>query len=358
MISLGFITMYPNQEKLYATEIATRAFDHGIQLYRFTPTSIEPTTEMVRGEIFNNDTKEWDAAVFEIPSYLYDRCFYSFDGVSKKSQPIMNWLKMRPSCHFLGQGLPNKWDIYEVLIQDKVLAPYIPPTEQAVSPTAILHSLMKAHQIILKPEKGSMGKGIISLSLHRNYAEAVYKDNQQLEAKQFTTRAELKKWIEGILSSQPYLIQKYLPLQDENNCPFDIRILLQKNQLGEWVEQGRGIRRGLPDHIISNLGGGGEILSFDEWSDNMATAEKLLLFDNIHTITTRLPFVLEENFSPLFELGVDVGLSKDGALWLLDSNSKPGRKVILETSPDKHDKLYTAPLHYCLYLHSQQSIRS
>ncbi|WP_077617121.1 YheC/YheD family protein [Bacillus sinesaloumensis] len=355
MIPLGFVTIYPNQERGYATEIAKRAPELGIQLYRFTPTSIEPSSEMIRGEQYNHTTNKWEQCIFDIPTFLYDRCFYTSDELSIKSQPIMNWLKSRPDTVFLGQGLPNKWEIYNVLCQDEILSPYIPFTEQAHSSSAILRTLMKKHQLILKPEKGSMGRGIIGLFLHRNYVEVIYKESKQLNKTQFTTRRDLKKWLDANVSIQPYLSQEYLQLHDEDNRPFDIRILLQKNGQGKWVEQGRGIRLGLPGHLISNLGGGGETHSFHTWTEKMSISHKQLLLENIHTISNRLPNVLEEHFEPLFEMGIDLGLTKDGALWILDTNSKPGRKVILDTDPSIEDTLYTTPLHYCHYLQSKLS---
>ncbi|WP_099362488.1 YheC/YheD family protein [Fredinandcohnia onubensis] len=352
MISLGFVTLYPNQEKGYATELAKRAPDLGIQLFRFTPTSIEPASEMIQGEKYNEISHTWEKSLFEIPTYLYDRCFYSEDEVSKKSQPIMNWLKKRPGNLFLGQGLPSKWEIYKILSQDEKLSPYIPSTEQALSSPTILRTLMKKHQLILKPEKGSMGKGIIGLFLHQDYVEAISKDANQLKKQQFTTRRDLKKWLDMIISNQPYLSQTYLPLHDADNRPFDIRILLQKNGHGAWIEQGRGIRLGLPEHLISNLGGGGETHSFESWTEKMSFNQRQLLSDNIHTIINRLPAVLEKHFDPLFELGVDLGLTKDGAIWILDTNSKPGRKVVIETSPEQEETLYTTLLQYCKHLHS------
>jgi hypothetical protein len=352
VISLGFVTLYPNQEKGYATELAKRAPDFGIQLFRFTPTSIEPASEMIQGEKYNTISHTWEKSLFEIPTYLYDRCFYSEDEVSKKSQPIMNWLKRRPGNLFLGQGLPSKWEIYKILSQGETLTPYIPPTEQALSSSTILRTLMKKHQLILKPEKGSMGKGIIGLFLHQDYVEAIYKDANQLKKQKFTTRRDLKKWLDMIISNQPYLSQTYLPLHDADNRPFDIRILLQKNGHGAWIEQGRGIRLGLPEHLISNLGGGGETHSFESWTEKMSFNQRQLLSDNIHTIINRLPGVLEKHFDPLFELGVDLGLTKDGAIWILDTNSKPGRKVVIETSPEQEETLYTTLLQYCTHLHS------
>lgn len=43
-------------------------------------------------------------------------------------------------------------------------------------------------------------------------------------------------------------------------------------------------------------------------------------------IFTLLPSILENSFSALFEIGVDIGITPDGSLWILDVNSKPGEK--------------------------------
>ncbi|MCH1627092.1 YheC/YheD family protein [Fredinandcohnia quinoae] len=356
MISFGFISLYPHQENLHATEIAKRAQQFQIQMYRFTPTSIQPTTEQVRGEVFNQQTQEWQKALFEIPTYLYDRCFYSNNDHSKKSKPIMSWLKKRPTCYFLGHGLPNKWDIFQALKKDSILSPYVPVTERATSSGKVIRKLKKEQQLILKPELGSMGKGIFRLFLHKNFVETTYTENQKVLKKQYSNRSDLTKWLDHLFSSQNYLFQPYLPLQDESKRPFDIRILVQKNQQGHWQEAGRGIRRGLPDQIISNIGSGGEILSFDNWISALPKDQQLLLVENIESIINRLPAVLEDAFHPLFELGVDLGMADDGSVWILDSNSKPGRKVILKTSPNYHDDIYSAPLRYCKYLENKLNI--
>lgn len=356
MSSFGFISLYPHQENLYATEIAKRAKENQIQVYRFTPTSIEPTTERVRGEVFNHETQTWEKDLFDIPTYLYDRCFYSDDVQSKKCKPIMNWLKKRPTSHFIGQGLPNKWEIYHALKKDPILSPYIPVTNRAISGGRIIRKLMKEHQLILKPEQGSMGRGIIKLLLLHNHVEVTITENQQVTKELFYNKSALTKWLEDVFASQNYLVQPYLPLHDNDKRPFDIRILLQKDHHGDWKEIGRGIRQGNPNHIISNIGGGGEILSFNTFISHLSHTQQVLLQENMDVIMNRLPNILEETFKPLFELGVDIGLAEDGAVWILDTNSKPGRKVILKTSPDLENNIYSAPLRYCKHLEKKLNL--
>jgi hypothetical protein len=356
LITFGFVTIHPYQENTYITEIARRA-DTNTIVYRFIPTSIDPVTEKAHGEKFNLESGKWESAVFEIPMYLYDRCFYGDDPLSVRSQPIMNWLKNRPYSTFIGLGLPNKWDIYSVLKSDEELAAYIPKTIKASSVPKIINKLIKDKKLLLKPKNGSQGKGIIGLIVTKGRVEALTHKEQKLISKSFLSKSEFGQWLDQLLSSREYICQQLLPLQDQDNHPFDIRILLQKNEAGKWVEQGRGIRRGIKDHLISNINAGADILNYDEWIDTIPIQHQALLTDGIATIISKVPEVLEREFVNLFELGIDIGFGKDGGVWILDINSKPGRKVILHSTTGKDDDLYKAPLLYSEYLEKQSLVK-
>jgi glutathione synthase/RimK-type ligase-like ATP-grasp enzyme len=171
----------------------------------------------------------------------------------------------------------------------------------------------------------------------------------------FSKKEQLNKWLKQLLTAHSYLIQEYLSLLDEDMRPFDIRILLQKNKQNEWHELGRGIRKGQAGHLISNLHGGGDAYSFEQWLNSIDTSQQELLIDDIETIITHLPETLEQSFGPLFELGIDIGVAKDGSIWVLDTNSKPGHKTILQTNQGVENMLYSAPLDYCKHISLQRS---
>ncbi|MFC4322133.1 YheC/YheD family endospore coat-associated protein [Litchfieldia salsa] len=357
MVSLGFITVHPAQEITYITEIAKRAKQYGIIVYRFTPTNIEPGSQLIHGQVYDQQEEQWKQDTFSLPEFLYDRCFYGNDPLSKKAQPIMNWLKLNPSTTFIGYGLPNKLEIYQTLKQDKDLTFYLPHTKKATSSQKILSYLAKEKKIILKPISGSMGKGIIGLFLEKEGIRVVTHQRKNLIKKFFSTKKSITDYLDRLLQTQSFLCQPFLPIQDSQDFPFDLRILVQKNKDGQWQEIGRGIRKGGKNFLISNIGSGGEVIPFEEWSKGLSQSELYLLNENINTIISKLPNVLETKVQRLFELGIDLGLASDGSVWILDTNSKPGRKVVLSTSPNKTEEIYQAPLLYCLYL-SEQSIKT
>ncbi|WP_078548996.1 YheC/YheD family endospore coat-associated protein [Litchfieldia alkalitelluris] len=353
MVSLGIITIHPGQENAYFSEVAKRAQQYNIQVVRFTPTSIEPATEIILGQKYDIEKEDWIDSSFPLPEYLYDRCFYSNDEASKRAKPIMQWLKLNPKTTFLGYGLPNKWEIYQALKQDNDISFYLPSTHKVTTSESVLRQLGKQKHILLKPETGSMGRGILGISLTKEGINVKTHKKKHLIVKTFNMKKTFIEFIDELLQNHSFICQPFLQIQDDDNSPFDIRILLQKTTNGTWAEVGRGVRKGNKDYIISNISGGGEVINFHKWSKSLSPREIYLLNENIQTILTKLPTLLESSFKPMFEIGIDLGLAKDGTVWILDTNSKPGRKVVLATEPNKAEALYSSPLRYCKYLADQ-----
>ncbi|MER2060657.1 MAG: YheC/YheD family protein, partial [Niallia sp.] len=101
---------------------------------------------------------------------------------------------------------------------------------------------------------------------------------------------------------------------------------------------------------ISNLSAGASVVSFDDWFTSVHMKLKSFLKQEMAEIFSLLPSILEDSFSSLFEIGVDIGITPSGSLWILDVNSKPGRKVIMTAYPHLCEKLYKAPVLYAAKL--------
>lgn len=349
MISFGMMSRSLKSETTYFTEIARRANPDTFTCFRFSPAKIHPITEVVAGEKFDHKKGKWVKAEFPLPMMIYDRCFYGNDLESKQSMAIVKWLKNRKDITFLGNGLPNKWTIYEVLSRS-ALAPYIPETILAASGKAVIAQLKKWNVAILKPVFGSGGAGIYKIkNSGRKFTISADADGRLAE-KEFLSSSETEAWLDRLCSNNEYMMQPYLELSDSENCPFDIRVLLQKDWEDKWLLRGKGIRRGHKDGILSNLAAGAGIQTFEEYAGSLDLRTRKFISFELDEIISMLPGILEASFPRLFELGIDIGVSKDKALWVLDTNSKPGRKVISSVNPDLREVLYKAPLEYALSL--------
>ncbi|MEH7305811.1 YheC/YheD family endospore coat-associated protein [Neobacillus drentensis] len=349
MIAFGLMTVSMESEQSYLNDIANLAESCGVECYRFIPTNINPLTLKVKGKKFISQTKSWVDNEFPIPAIVYDRCFYGDDDHSKQCIPIVSWLKARPDITFLGYGLPNKLELYEVL-NSTVLSAYLPMTQAACNPANVLNELTANKRIVLKPINGSQGNGIYYLKKNNKSFHVKTEKHKNIISRIFPNETKLIKWLQPLISKRPYLLQPYLELSNEELQPFDLRILLQKKMDGNWGEMGRGIRTGSTGGILSNLSAGGSILPYSDWSSSLLPSKKEYLNQELEYILSNLPPILENAFLPLFEIGIDIGIAKNGSIWILDINSKPGRKVILHTQPDIKRILNLAPLLYAKHL--------
>jgi hypothetical protein len=349
MITLGIMSLSIDSEASYITEIARLGESLGVECCRFIPSKINPHTLNVQGKKFDFESQSWEDAQFPIPAILYDRCFYGDDEHSKQCLPIVSWLKNREDITFLGYGLPNKLELYQAL-KDTVLSAYLPPTLSVLDPSAVLKELHTRKRIILKPINGSQGYGIYYLRKSDKTFHVKTEKQQQIISRIFPNEAKLTGWLQSLLRRHQYLMQPYLELSNQDSQPFDIRILLQKNDKGVWGERGRGIRVGTTGGILSNLSAGGSAITFSEWAAAIPPAKVEYMKQELEYILRELPLLLETEFLPLFELGVDIGIAKNGSIWILDINSKPGRKVLLQTRPNLKNILFRAPLLYAVLL--------
>ncbi|PAE42627.1 YheC/YheD family endospore coat-associated protein [Bacillus sp. 7884-1] len=349
MITFGIMTLNLESEAAYINEIAARGHSCGMECYHFLPSTINPRTTLVLGRRFDTVKQCWVEDEFPIPSIIYDRCFYGDDEHSKQCIPIVSWLKSREDITFLGFGLPNKLELYDTLRNSR-LVPYLPHSQPIKDCSQVGNALQKQKKIIIKPINGSQGYGIYYLKKNDKTIHVKTEKNKKIISRIFPNEKKLFQWLQPLINFRPYLLQPYLELSNAASQPFDIRILLQKDEQGFWVERGKAIRQGNTGGIISNLSAGGSAVDFRDWSSTLPLASKDYILSELNFITQNLPHLLESEILPLFEIGIDIGMAKDGALWILDVNSKPGRKVVLQTQPDLKETLFLSPLLYGKHL--------
>lgn len=343
MISLGILTLHPHLFSDYATQIGKQSKTYQIHVYRFHPFDWDPKTNRVKGYVFDHVLDDWKPDIFTLPAFIYDRCYYSNSRHAREFS-VVQQLKRR--AHFLSTGLPNKWKVYEQLSRDPIIASFLPKTIKVATFEDIIQQLLERKKIVLKPIFGTHGKGMFFIELTRSSQLLIQTHRNGKKMIKTFSMDKFRAWYRTQQLENRYILQPFLHLTNKNNQPFDIRILVQKNDVGKWQEIGRGIRVGKRGNFVSNLHNGGKVQSF---SRHLKQNRKVNL--QLDTLVNVLPSILDKHFHPLFELGIDIGIEPTGKCWLLEVNSKPGYRTIL--SAVNIEKLSEHPLRYCLYLRKE-----
>ncbi|RLQ97315.1 YheC/YheD family endospore coat-associated protein [Falsibacillus albus] len=356
MIQLGIITLTPDQPSSYFNELAGLSPDSGVSVYLFSPLHIQPGSENVSGYRFHQGTNQWIHDSFSIPSFLYDRCLYGETKESKDAKAIVSWLKAREDITFLGYGLPNKWSLYEKLIPASDISPYLPITRKVSSPEQIVDAAIKYKEVIIKPINGAHGFAVYLIEYDQHILTIKTTKNGKLVSRTVSDPKDAIPFFEKLLLKHIFILQPRLNNLNESGHPFDLRVFLQKDENGKWMERARGIRTGQKDGILTNLSAGADIISFEEWKNSVSNYNIPFIDNEINEVLDKLPHILEKQFYPLFELGIDLIIAKDHSIWIIDMNSKPGRKLVAMTNPQELETLYKAPLSYCKFLANNKAV--
>ncbi|MNI31694.1 Endospore coat-associated protein YheD [compost metagenome] len=207
----------------------------------------------------------------------------------------------------------------------------------------------------MKPQNGTHGKRtlLVKMSSPQEGLRLIGRDNRNHTFKrQFLTLKEGFVWIHKFIGDRPFLLQTYLNLNSTQGEPFDIRVLMQKNNKGIWEITGRAARVGQKHSLTSNLHGGGsahKALPFlsREFGGN-GGKKAITVIDHL---SRDIPLYLESHFGRLAELGIDFGVDRQGKVWILEVNSKPGRSSFFRIGEyTSARKSIENPIGYAQYL--------
>ncbi|EGL82569.1 hypothetical protein CathTA2_1931 [Caldalkalibacillus thermarum TA2.A1] len=318
----------PFPEKKFFQHLTQHANTLGIQVTVFSPHSINWTKGIISGYRYNESKAKWVQGTYPLPSLIYDRIFYHSRQHIRKVAPVIKRLQQEYGVLLLGKGLPGKWKVYHMLIDDGILSSFLPETLLFRPGTQWRKKLVEHKALFFKPSSGTHGKGVLKVTLagKRIAVQGRTWHNHLLQI-DFSSFSACETWLKKYVRQRQYIIQPYLELTTPDAIPFDMRILLQKNGTGQWTVTGSVIRTGPKGKLTSNLHGGGTAVEANRFLNKYYRPEQIeSIFDQLNLLVGRLPHHLEKKHGPLFELGLDVGIDRTGKVWLLEVNSKPGRR--------------------------------
>ncbi|NLZ93963.1 MAG: YheC/YheD family protein [Firmicutes bacterium] len=294
---------------------------HGF-VYFFTISGINWEQRKVQGYYFNRE-KVWVSKEFPLPYVIYDRCF------GKDGREASYLLRQLVEANELPITVYNsvvkiaKYETYEHLSKYPHLRDALP--EYAWYEQTKLLSLMKEHQnVYLKPDRLYKGQGVIRVSQAETGYSIEYRSEQGNEVLNLPDEDSfIAKLEELIAGEQNYLMQVGIDLATFFGNRFDVRVMLQKKTPDCWSVTGINARIAATDSVITSPRSGGNVLRVSEVLNWLFPHDAEKIIENIIQLTCSMGEALEEKFGFLGELGVDLGVDKNGNVKLIEVNGKP-----------------------------------
>lgn len=174
--------------------------------------------------------------------------------------------------------------------------------------------------VYLKPDIGSLGIGIVRAKKQaENSYELTFGDSSLT-----VTGAEVISTLKTIMpAKRRYILQQGIDLATYKDCPFDIRMVMQKTNTLWLLTLTSAKVAPREDAIVTNVARGAKdyplqdiLQEYDQKQDPLVAMRELV--DLAH----RIAGVLGSKF-PLNILGLDIALDKQGRIWFLEANIRP-----------------------------------
>ncbi|HDX9614587.1 TPA: YheC/YheD family protein [Bacillus toyonensis] len=220
----------------------------------------------------------------------------------------------------------NKKSMYQLFKTDPHLTSLIPETKEIKNESAFISFLDQYRDVIVKPISGSLGKGIMRLIVGANNQYTLQHTNKIF---QFTDTSELLLFLKQKIKSKPYIIQQYIQLAKVKNSPFDLRVIVQqKSNDCTWKVTGIYAKVAFDGYFTTNLAKKGTAITVNQAinDSNLKEMNSKELLQQINVTALRVAHLLKK-ISPHHRIwGLDMGIDSNGALWIIEVNSKPGIK--------------------------------
>ncbi|RAV01237.1 YheC/YheD family protein [Paenibacillus sp. YN15] len=248
----------------------------------------------------------------------------------------------------------DKLMLHRLLEQNPAIRPHLPLTERA-RPEMLQRLMREYPALIVKPSNGSVGQGIMLLSLTEQgkwrwkYRSAKTGAWRTLY---FTTRmpAELVRR----LRKRNYLVQYFLPLAKFQGRPFDIRVSVQKNEAGLWQTTGMVAKVARTGAFLTNVAQGGKVATMDEIFAEHPGWNGAEIQERISQLSVQIAEFLDVRLVGLADLGLDMGIMEDGHLIFIEANGRDQRYSFGEAGMHEVWKaVYRNPMGYARFLRGE-----
>ncbi|MEW5785845.1 MAG: YheC/YheD family protein [Bacillota bacterium] len=319
-------------------------------LYLFSLKDIYYENNMIYGAYFDHDQGRWLNQYFTFPDVLYLR-----DGVPEhRKKELQRFLSATKAINTRKvNNLPafNKWDVHQVLCSDRRIKLYLPETRLYRRYGGDLVPMLQHYgRVYLKACRGRQGRQVMQITrLPNGYYEFSY------FVRNLTSRRvplnSLYQVIHDFFGGKDFIIQEPIDLIEIDGMKVDLRSEVQRNGRGDLEIVAVPVRVGRKNSPITT-----HALSYrfeDFFFDQMHYSEAALesLEKRIHHFLFSVYESIEKYYGPFGEMGIDLGLDKNGKLWFIECNSQPAKVSLINAYNEiTVTKAFTNPLEYALYI--------
>lgn len=313
-----------NRTKVFAKQMSVQS-SVGAVPFLFGEKHIDWERGVINGFFYHE--QRWMKEAVPFPNVVYDR----LPNRLSESQPSYKEVKERMVNDYLipwyNPGFFNKLELHERLCNDSRAEQYLPETHPFTSFSEVERMVAAYGHVYLKQADGSNGE-MIRQVLYDPEKEDYY-------CRFFDEKNRLYKFesVESLFNHmfkrkelEKLIVQEGIRLIRIDKKPLDFRVHVNKDDKGHWNVSAIAAKIAGDGSPTTHSRFGGVVRSLDEV---FSEEEKRGAYsEKLHKAALDLAAAIEDNIGGIVaEIGFDLGIDRNGNVWMFEANSKPGRQI-------------------------------
>jgi hypothetical protein len=185
--------------------------------------------------------------------------------------------------------------------------------------------------VYVKPSLGTGGHGVMRAEIVEREGHTSYRYKLDKRRYQYADYEEFYRSMSRKFGNRTYLVQKGIRMLRYKRRPFDIRVMVQKNERGTWEHTGTIGRLAHPERVVTNYHSGGTPLPLDRLlKPHCSAGERATVLRELSGLGVTIAKRLQLAFPRVKEIGVDFGLDRSRTPWIFEVNTRPDPYIFLK----------------------------
>jgi hypothetical protein len=310
----------------YFPKLAEEAARRGAVAYLFSPRGVDWEQERVRGYVHRD--RAWRLMELPLPDVVYNRL--PNRTVEKEPAAIRTIyeLEMRGIPQFNPQFF-DKWQTTRWLQADAGSARYLPVTKlyrrgiDPIMPRGL-------SDVFIKPTSGSLGAGIVRVEKNSNGYLVSAGYGPATTHRVYRSDMAAQDYVNSCLrTTRNYIVQEAVEVARFRTLRFDVRVNLFRNEQGEWEVLAPVAKTARQGAITTHVHNGGIIHPLGTVLGEVFGERASEVRDELFHASLAIAHALDDQSGlTLGELGLDLGVTDSGQVWVFEANSRPGRLAL------------------------------
>ncbi len=352
----AILTMHDDQKLFLGNrdnfiDIIKTGAQQDVDIYVVTAKDLKLNESQIIAYRYDFNSELWVQQRIPLPKIIYNRIPFRKHELQPDIQKLIQRCLKHRAIRFYNPHFFNKWTLFEWLRKSKTTRRYIPSTQRYVKTLRFAPLLGRYPLLYLKPESGKAGSGIMQVRKEPSKKapfHLVVPTRKSCRVYKFSRLSSLRVKLDKFIKDEPYIVQQGIELSQSKKRPFDLRVLMQKNEKGRWDLTGIGARVAGSSSITTHVPRGGSI---DDPIQLLVSSFGSAGGKKIYQRAKRAAFLIvrqieKECGHTLGEMSMDLGVDTQGSVWFFEANAKPMKF----DEPDIREKSLKQTIHFMKYL--------